>query len=97
MPITQTRMQDVLAENQMLTTHIEALCDDAEIIERCGPLNAETRCALLLRLLYSPRPSTPHSEREREHFARWQKRNAQSARRMREVRRKNANPEGERK
>ena len=81
-------MQDVLAECQMLVAHISSMRDEAELIERSGPLNAETRCALLLKLIFSPRPATPHSEQEREHFSRAQKRNAQSAKRMRELRSK---------
>lgn len=95
MPIAQTRMQDVLAENQMLTTHIASLRSDAENIINSG-LSAEHRIALLLNMLNAEYPATPHSEREREHFARAQHRNSQSAKRMREVRRKNANTEGER-
>ncbi len=97
MPIAQTRMQDVLAENQMLVAHIESLQGDAERIMQLDGLSAEAKNAILMRSLFAPRPSTPHSEREREHFARAQRRNAQSARRMREVRRKNANTEGERR
>ena len=96
MPITQTRMQDVLAENQMLTAHLASLRSDAENIVNSG-LSAEHRIALLLIMLNVDCPATPHSEREREHFAKAQRRNAQSAIRMREVRRKNANTEGERR
>ena len=80
----------------MLVAHIESLRADAETIDS-SDLDLLTKHVLVMRLFYAPRPATPHSEREREHFARSQKRNAQSARRMREVRRKNANTEGERR
>ena len=94
MPITQTRMQDVLAECQMLVAHIESLRADAETIDSSN-LDLLTKHVLVMKLFYNPRPSAPHSEQERQHFSRAQKRNEQSARRMRELRAKLQQKENE--
>jgi hypothetical protein len=84
-PITQTRMQNVLAECQMLTAHLETLRGDAENIV-ASSLAAEHKVRLLLALLHEARPSTPHSDSERQHFARATKRNVAQAKRMQRLR-----------
>jgi hypothetical protein len=84
-PITQTRMQNVLDESAALVAHIEQLRTDADNVER-SELGPVAKFMLVMRLLYSPRPATPHSEQEREHFAKATARNVAQARRMRERR-----------
>jgi hypothetical protein len=86
-PITQTRMERVLAESSALVAHIEQLRSDAENIA-ASDLDAAHKVKLLLNLLHEPRPTTAHTEREYEHFQRATKRNEQSAKRMRDLRAK---------
>jgi len=86
-PITQLRMQNVLAECQSLVAHLEQLREDADRVARSA-WNEKAQVALILKLLYEPRPATPHSEREREHFQKAARRNADQAKRMRRLRAK---------
>ena len=85
MPITQIRMQNVLAENQMLLAHLESLRGDAENIV-ASDLGSEHKVKLMLNLLHEPRPATPHSDSERRHFAHATKRNVAQAKRMQRLR-----------
>ncbi len=80
-------MQIVLLENQQLVDFCEHQRSEAEIINVSG-LSTWQRYTLLLRLLKSVPPQTPHSEQERNHFAKASVRNAEQAARMRKLRAK---------
>jgi hypothetical protein len=78
-------MQTVLLENESLVAHIEQLRSDAEIIDS-SELDAVTKHQLVMRLFFAPRPLTPQSKIERQHFAKSGERNKQQARRMARLR-----------
>ena len=87
MPITQQRMLAVVDEALDARQQHAALIADAQAL-----LVSEHAQNVKLHMLYylfscALVPPLPHAQREREHFAKTQRRNAQAAKRMRQARR----------
>ena len=87
MPITQQRMLAVVNEaldaRQWAT---ELIADARALLASEHPHSVKLH---MLDYLFSTAlvPPLPHAQREREHFAKTQRRNAQAAKRMRQARR----------